>query len=173
MIAEFCHMRAYVRACIMNRDQSALPHILCCAVLGGSFSAQLQSCFGLISAVAPYHSHSHCAITHTHIQTSRTGFVINSLLLTCNSSNKKICLYLTILSHSRGTDFGSHGDESEKVELLEQRVQLSREMSSLRLAVTQLERDMTRLRGDVSDMGEGRVVDNCHLISYLLVLMSV
>ena len=50
---------------------------------------------------------------------------------------------------------GNHGNHNERVKLLEQRAQLSQELSSLRLAVTQLERDVGRLRGDIVDVGRG------------------
>ena len=57
---------------------------------------------------------------------------------------------------------GCHGDHSEKVALLEQRGQLSQDMSSLHLAVTQLERDVTCLRADIRAVGKGMLISaNC------------
>jgi len=58
--------------------------------------------------------------------------------------------------------FGCHGDHSEKVAVLEQRGQLSQGMSSLHLAVTQLERGVTCLRADIRAVGKGMLISaNC------------
>ncbi len=64
-----------------------------------------------------------------------------------------------MLSHSGGV---APGNQKDRAELLAQRGQLSQDVSSLRLAVTQLEREVTRLRGDITDLGEAKLTQLSH-----------